>query len=173
MFLVGISILFTSCENIMHPTSTKSPIDIATEKKAIGNMLDSFNIAASKADYTSYFQYFSDKGIFIGTDASEHWDKQQFMIWAKPFFDKKKTWHFTSIERHIYLNNEKNIAWFDELLNTQMKICRGSGVVEKINHEWKMNQYVLSMTIPNNLSDKITELKTPIEDSMIKQLSIQ
>jgi hypothetical protein len=45
-------------------------------------------------------------------------------------------------------------AWFDELLNTQMKICRGSGVLVKIGQEWKIKQYVLSMTIPNDNSTK-------------------
>jgi hypothetical protein len=52
-----------------------------------------------------------------------------------------------------------------------MKICRGSGVVEKINDKWKIKQYVLSMTIPNKLSDQITVLKAPIEDRLIQQLS--
>jgi hypothetical protein len=30
-----------------------------------------------------------------------------------------------------------------------MKICRGSGVVVKIDGKWKIKHYVLSMTIPN------------------------
>jgi hypothetical protein len=34
---------------------------------------------------------------------------------------------------------------------TQMKICRGSGVVEKINGIWKVKQYVLSVTVPMKL----------------------
>jgi hypothetical protein len=51
-------------------------------------------------------------------------------------------------------------AWFDELLNTQMKICRGSGVLVKIGQEWKIKQYVLSMTIPNDNSNKVIELKS-------------
>jgi hypothetical protein len=43
------------------------------------------------------------------------------------------------------LTKQEKTAWFDELLNTQMKICRGSGVlVKKIGQEWKIKQYVLS-----------------------------
>jgi hypothetical protein len=30
-------------------------------------------------------------------------------------------------------------AWFDELLDTQMKICRGSGILVKENKQWKIN----------------------------------
>jgi hypothetical protein len=53
-------------------------------------MLDSFNIAAANADYNGYFNYFDEDGVFMGTDATEHWNKAQFMVWAKPFFDRKK-----------------------------------------------------------------------------------
>jgi hypothetical protein len=41
-----------------------------------------------------------------------------------------------------------------------MKICRGSGVLVKIGQEWKIKQYVLSMTIPNDNSNKVIELKS-------------
>ncbi|MGE4514071.1 MAG: nuclear transport factor 2 family protein [Chryseobacterium sp.] len=140
------------------------------EKKEIGTMLDGFNVAAAKADFETYFNYFADESTFIGTDATEVWDKKAFMIWAKPYFDRKRTWDFTSLKRNIYFSKDGKLAWFDELLDTQMKICRGSGVVEKINGEWKVKQYVLSVTVPNEIVDKVVVEKTPIEDALIKQL---
>ena len=93
------------------------------------------------------------------------------MVWAKPFFDKKTTWNFTAIKRNIYFGKYTDIAWFEELLNTQMKICRGSGVVVKVGNDWKVQQYVLSTTIPNDVLDSILKIKTPVEDSLIKKLS--
>jgi hypothetical protein len=51
-----------------------------------------------------------------------------------------------------------------------MKICRGSGVVVKQNEEWKLKQYVLSMTIPNALVDTIVSMKTTQEDSILNSL---
>jgi hypothetical protein len=146
-------------------------IDTQSNKKQIAAMLDSFNVAAARADYDGYFNYFTEDAVFIGTDATENWDKKAFMVWAKKYFDKKTTWNFTSIQRHIYFGKHDDIAWFDELLNTQMKICRGSGVVVKQNNEWKIQQYVLSMTIPNDLSDGIVKQKAPLEDSIINKLS--
>ncbi|GAA4161909.1 nuclear transport factor 2 family protein [Chryseobacterium ginsenosidimutans] len=140
------------------------------EKTEIGTMLDGFNVAAAKADFTAYFNYYADESTFIGTDATEVWDKKEFMVWAKPYFDKKKTWNFTSLKRNIYFSKDGKLAWFDELLDTQMKICRGSGVVEKINGAWKVKQYVLSVTVPNEIVDKIVVEKTPIEDVLIKKL---
>jgi hypothetical protein len=142
----------------------------AKDKTDISTMLDGFNVAAAKADFTAYFNYYADESTFIGTDATEVWDKKAFMVWAKPYFDKKKTWNFTSLKRNIYFSKDGKLAWFDELLDTQMKICRGSGVVEKINGSWKVKQYVLSMTVPNDVVDKVVAEKAPIEDVLLQQL---
>jgi hypothetical protein len=150
------------------PLSAQAKFD--KEKTEISKMLDGFNIAAAKADYTAYFNYFADESTFIGTDATEIWDKKAFMVWAKPYFDKKRTWNFTSLKRNIYFSKDGKLAWFDELLDTQMKICRGSGVVEKIGGQWKVKQYVLSVTVPNDVVDKVVVEKTPIEDALIQQL---
>ena len=140
------------------------------EKTEIAAMLDGFNVAAAKADFTTYFNYFAEESTFIGTDATEIWDKKAFMSWAKPYFDKKKTWNFTSLKRNIYFSKNGNLAWFDELLDTQMKICRGSGIVEKIDGQWKVKQYVLSVTVPNDVVDKVVEIKAPIEDMLIQKM---
>ncbi|MGK6341552.1 nuclear transport factor 2 family protein [Chryseobacterium sp. DT-3] len=140
------------------------------DKTEIGTMLDGFNTAAAKADFTAYFNYFADESTFIGTDATEVWDKKAFMVWAKPYFDKKKTWNFTSLKRNIYFSKDGKLAWFDELLDTQMKICRGSGVVEKINGSWKVKQYVLSVTVPNDVVDKVVAEKAAIENALIQEL---
>ncbi len=164
--VLGVALLFCACKSDQQSTS----VDQATNTKQIAAMLDSFNVAAANADYEKYFNFYAADATFIGTDATENWKKQNFMIWAKPFFDKKKTWHFTSIQRHIFFHQTGDIAWFDELLSTQMKICRGSGVVVKQNNEWKVEQYVLSMTIPNEQVDSIVGIKTAIEDSLMRKL---
>jgi len=139
-------------------------------KEAIVSMLDSFHAAAARADYNGYFDYFSEAGTFLGTDATEHWDKQAFMQWSKPFFDKGKAWSFTAVDRHIYMHPSGQLAWFDELLNTQMKICRGSGVVEKQNGRWLVQQYVLSITMPNSKVDSAVAIKAVEEDSLLNVL---
>ncbi|MBY0244130.1 MAG: nuclear transport factor 2 family protein [Sphingobacteriaceae bacterium] len=141
------------------------------EIKKINLMLDAFNTSAANAEYEKYFDFFDEDAIFIGTDATENWNKQKFKVWAKPYFDRKKTWNFKAIERNIYFDKSGNFAWFDELLNTQMKICRGSGVLIKKGNEWKLKQYVLSMTIPNSKVDSVVRIKSPIEIEIIKNLS--
>ncbi|MEG0760924.1 SnoaL-like domain-containing protein [Chryseobacterium piscicola] len=164
------TIFFTIFMFVLSFTTISAQTKFEKDKIEIATMLDAFNVAAAKADYKTYFDFYAEESTFIGTDATEVWDKKEFMIWAKPYFDKKKTWNFTSLKRNIHFTKDGQLAWFDELLNTQMKICRGSGVVEKINGHWKVKQYVLSMTVPNEVSDNVVGLKAPIEDQMISEL---
>lgn len=164
------TIFFSFILCILSFTVISAQTKFENEKKEIGTMLDGFNVAAAKADFTAYFNYFADESTFIGTDATEIWNKKDFMAWARPHFDKKQTWNFTSLKRNIYFSKDGKLAWFDELLDTQMKICRGSGVVEKINGAWKVKQYVLSVTVPNEIVDKVVAEKTPIEDALIQKM---
>jgi hypothetical protein len=48
-----------------------------------------------------------------------------------------------------------------------MEICRGSGIMEKVNGIWKIKHYVLSITIPNNKVSDVIVLKKEI-DSITK-----
>lgn len=140
-----------------------------SEKEKVVKTLEVWHKAAADAHFNAYFDLMTDDAIFIGTDATENWNKKDFEIWAKPFFDQKKTWNFTTLERHVFFDKTGNIAWFDELLNTQMKICRGSGILIKIGKNWKIQHYVLSMTIPNDEVESVTKIKAPIEDVLIEK----
>jgi SnoaL-like domain len=141
-----------------------------TAKVQITKTLDNWHLAASETRFNDYMNVMTADAIYIGTDASENWNKKQFMAFAKPYFDKGKAWSFTALERHIYLTKDNNTAWFDELLNTQMKICRGSGVMIKVKNQWKIQHYVLSMTIPNENTNEIVKLKSVSEDKRIEAL---
>ena len=140
------------------------------ETVQISTLLDNWHKAAAEAKFDNYMNAMTDDAIYIGTDATENWNKKEFMAFAKPYFDKGKAWSFTALERHVYLDKSGKTAWFDELLNTQMKICRGSGVLIKINGEWKIKHYVLSMTIPNDNTNEVIKTKAPLEDALIDKL---
>jgi hypothetical protein len=156
-----------SCKEKEQPAGS---IDTKAEEKVIIATLDSFNRAAARADFDRYFGFYTDDAIFAGTDATERWDLPAFKVWSKPYFDRGKAWDFTAIERHIYFDKTGSLAWFDELLNTQMKICRGSGVLVKKGTEWKVSQYILSATVPNPILDSVITMKAPIEDSLVNSL---
>lgn len=169
ILLITVLLSCTSEEKHLPPEPSTDPDEerLAESRVAIAALLDSFNVAAANADYEKYFSYFDEESIFIGTDATENWNKQEFMEWSKPYFDKGKAWNFTALERNIYFDESGTVAWFDELLDTQMKICRGSGVLTRKGDVWKIRQYVLSMTIPNDVSDSVIRVKSHIEDSLL------
>lgn len=141
-----------------------------SQNNDVNQLVDLWHKAASEANFKQYFDVMADDAIFIGTDATEYWNKQEFENYAKPHFDKGKAWSFTTLERHIYFDSTGNTAWFDELLDTQMKICRGSGVLVKTGGQWKIKHYVLSMTIPNETSKSVITIKSPIEQPIITRL---
>ena len=143
----------------------------SSETKAITEVLNNWHKAAAEVRFNDYMNAMTNDAIYIGTDATENWNKKDFMAFAKPYFDKGKAWSFTPLERNIYTDKSEKIAWFDELLNTQMKICRGSGVLVKIGKHWKIKHYVLSMTIPNENSDAVVKIKSNLEDKTMLNLS--
>lgn len=151
VLLVFIAV-FSACENNQ---SNSKELKDDSEKEAINTMLDAWHKSASEAKYDAYFNAMSNTSVFIGTDASENWGNKDFKIFSKPFFDLGKAWDFKSVKRNIYISADGNLAWFDELLDTWMGVCRGSGVLSKTEGIWKIEHYVLSVTIPN---ENITEV---------------
>lgn len=122
-----------------------------TDTVSIHTFIDNWHLAASQANAKAYFDAFADKGIFIGTDASERWNKTQFYAFSKPYFDKGKAWDFKAYDRTVHVSNDGRFVWFSELLTTWMGVCRGSGILEKTAQGWKIQQYHLSVTVPNDL----------------------
>lgn len=142
----------------------------AQQNTEINSVLEQWHKAASEANYETYFGYMTEDAIFIGTDPTENWNHTDFKTFAKPYFDKGKAWSFSTLERNIFMENQGNIAWFDELLDTQMGICRGSGVVQKTIQGWKIKHYVLSIAIPNENVKEITELKKIFDADLMQKL---
>lgn len=132
-------------------TRRKSNCGYDDVKSNIGDMLDQWHLSASVADSISYFDLMTVNSIYVGTDKTEVWSKQDFLSFAAPYFAKGKAWSFTKLERNIYSNDFKDVAWFDEILDTWMGPCRGSGVVVKNKDgQWRIQHYVLSVAIDND-----------------------
>lgn len=143
---------------------------LSAQTEEVNQTLNAWHKAAAEAKFDTYFSFMTDDGIFIGTDATENWNLKQFKDFSKPYFDKGKAWNFTAIQRHVFFNAAKDMAWFDELLETQMKLCRGSGVMRKEKGQWKIVHYVLSMTVPNDNIESVIKLKSAFDDNYAKSL---
>ncbi len=142
----------------------------AQQKTKIETTIKNWHKAAAEANFEAYFDLMTQDAIFIGTDPTENWTNNDFKAFSKPYFDKGKAWSFTGLERNIFVEDKANIAWFDELLDTQMGICRGSGVLQKTSNGWKIKHYVLSIAIPNENVKEITELKKKFDSDLIQKL---
>lgn len=126
------------------------------EHAEVAAVLDQLHLLASKADEAAYFALFDPQGVFIGTDASERWTIEQFRAYAKPIFAKGKGWTYTPKERHIDFAPDRSLAWFDELLdNAKYGVCRGTGVVRKVDGRWLIAQYHLTVPVPNELMERV------------------
>ncbi len=144
--------------------------NIRSAQKKIDNSLDKWHKAAAQANFDNYFGLMADDAIFIGTDPTENWTLEEFKKFARPYFESGKAWDFEHIDRNIYVSEHLRTAWFDELLDTHMGICRGSGVMVKENGKWKVQHYVLSIAIPNENVDEITLIKKEFDKALISKL---
>jgi ketosteroid isomerase-like protein len=144
-----------------------------SHKALITETLDAWHAAAASANFDAYFDLMTQDAVFIGTDAAENWQRDEFISYAKPHFENGKAWSFAAVERNIYVGEDSNLAWFDELLDTQMKICRGSGVLRKENGKWKIAHYVLSIAVPNEFVDELVKLKGEKDSLLLNQLKMK
>jgi SnoaL-like domain len=138
---------------VTHAQSNRPAAD-----SAINRVLDNWHQAAATADADAYFGAMDSNAVFLGTDPGERWVKSAFRAWAKPYFDRKKAWDFHPHDRHISYSSDGRIAWFDELLDTWMGPCRGSGVLVKTGKGWLIEQYNLAMLVPNAKINDVIKL---------------
>ena len=137
-------------------------------ESAVNAFLDSWHKAASNSDLEGYFDKIDDDGIYIGTDSTELWTRQEFYDWSLPYFEKEKGWNFSAIERNIYFSEDGQMAWFYEQLKYKKGSLRGSGVLVKRADNWRIMHYVLSLPVPNEKFKEVLEIvqsKTIISES--------
>lgn len=116
---------------------------------ALNDVVDNWHIAAAMADEEAFFGAMTPDAVYIGTDASERWKREELRAWAKEFFAGESAWEFKPSGRHITIDSNGRTAWWDEVLETKMGVCRGSGILVKTPEGWKIQHYHLSVTLPN------------------------
>ena len=127
----------------------------------VGAVIDQLHEAASKADGPLYFSLFTPDARFIGTDATERWSLSAFRAYAEPYFARGQGWTYLPRDRVMTFAPVacRCVAAFDEILdNASYGSVRGSGVLVRTEAGWKIEQYVLSYAIPNDLARPVTAL---------------
>jgi len=138
----------------------------ADDKASIENVLNSFHQAAADAEAKPYFALLSQDSVFLGTDATERWSKEEFKAFVVPYFSKGQGWLYTPMQRNISLIEKGQVAFFDELLKSQSYgTCRGTGVLIKTQQGWKIAQYNLSIPMPNGIAQALVKQIKALEQS--------
>jgi hypothetical protein len=117
---------------------------------SIAAMLDDFHDAAAKADEARYFDHFAPGAVFLGTDPRERWTLEEFRAYAEPHFEAGRGWAYQAVSRHVEVGPGGEVGWFDEVVrNAKYGDLRGTGVALRIDGRWRVAQYSLTFTIPN------------------------
>ena len=132
-------------------------------------LLNNWHKAAATADEDVFFGSMTADAIYLGTDATERWGRDEMRKWSKQYFDRDSAWVFHVIKREVYFSEDGSTAWFEESLDTWMGECRGSGVLVKTDDAWKLKHYNLSVPIPNDKMDAFLELMNPLKEEVIKE----
>ena len=129
-------------------------INADDQQRAIDALIDGLHQDAHEANFDTYFARYTSDAIFLGTDKTERWTIKEFKDYAKPAFADGHGWTYLVVERNW--EGEGNVRWFDEILfNEKLGHCRGTGVVELKDGQWKIVHYALTMLIPNEIAADI------------------
>jgi ketosteroid isomerase-like protein len=149
---------------IMNITDTRRKENCMTEETAVQNeamvrkVLNNWHQASATADAEAFFGAMTEYGVYLGTDASERWLRDELKEWSKFAFERDTAWAFTASKREVYFSENQRTAWFEEMLDTQMGTCRASGVLVKVGSVWKIKHYDLSIMVPNDLAKDFKKL---------------
>ena len=152
---LAAAFLFLGLIGLSHAQGAKADAGLARQVNAF---VDEWHDDAANARL-AYFDKMAKDGVYIGTDRSELWQRDEFKAWAKKYFDRKSAWSFKATRRNVYASSDGSLIWFDELLDTpNMGPCMASGVIRKTAKGFEIVHYQLSMAIPNEVADQVTKL---------------
>lgn len=157
-----VALALAACAPAAPDPASQASVRVAVpgeEEKAIAAVLDDWHAAAARADEQRYFGLMTEDSVFLGTDATERWDRKAFQAYAHPHFAKGKAWKFWAVRRAIVIAAEGGSAWFDEDLETErLGPARGSGALVRTKDGWRIAHYNLSIPIPNDRFDEVKKL---------------
>ncbi len=150
-YIKYLVIFFVYSSNLFALPPTKSVLAADDQSGAIDALLDGLHRDAHEGSFQAYFARYSSDAVFLGTDKTERWTIGEFKTYAKPAFADGHGWTYAVVERNW--EGGGNTRWFDEILfNEKLGHCRGTGIIQLVNGEWKIAQYTLTMLVPNSIA---------------------
>jgi len=125
-----------------------------TALPALDSLIDGLHKDAHEGNFETYFARYTNDAVFMGTDKTERWTIDAFKAYAAPAFQDGHGWTYAVVERNW--EGDGDTRWFDEILfNEKLGHCRGTGVVEKVDGNWKIAHYSLTLLIPNDIAETV------------------
>ena len=122
----------------------------------IDAVLDAFHAAAAAADEARYLATLSDSVVFLGTAPGERWEGDAWREFVHRYFSQGKGWAYVPSERSVDVAADGLTAWFDETVtNEHYGACRGTGVLRRTDDSWRIEQYNLTIPIPDELAPEV------------------
>lgn len=129
-----------------------------TDHSDIGAVLDQWHQAAADGELEPYINSMTKGAIFLGTDESERWTRDQLQAYAEQYFDDGEGWVYTPRDRHIRTNAFGNVAWVDETLdNAKYGVLRGTAVLQSNGDDWRIAHYSLTFLVPNESAKAVVQ----------------
>ncbi|HEX8788155.1 MAG TPA: nuclear transport factor 2 family protein [Telluria sp.] len=152
--------LLLAVANLAHA----APADPALARQ-VNAFVDGWHDDAAHARMV-YFDKMAPDGVYIGTDRKELWQRDAFRAWGRKYFEgKRSAWVFHATRRNVYVSDDGNTIWFDELLDTEnMGHCMASGVIRKTPTGFEIEHYQLSIAVPNEIAKQVTSLARAAEE---------
>lgn len=141
-------------------------LQTASPEAEVAAVLDRLEAASAAADAEAYFALYTPEARFVGTDAREHWTLDELRAYAGPSFTTGRGWSYPATARTITIApiECRCVAWFEEqLTNASYGKARGSGVMRLTETGWKIEQYVLSLAVPNEIASPFAEIVAVLE----------
>ena len=115
-------------------------------------------------------QCFASDAVFLGTAPDERWPRAEFERYATALRGRRRPAYALAASalaprraaRHVTVGPGGGIAWFDEaLVGEKLASCRGCGVLVREEGgagAWRIAQYSLTMTVPNEAALDVAAL---------------
>ncbi len=134
-----------------------------TLKQQVNAFVDRWHSDAAHAR-PAYFDKIAKDGVYIGTDKSEHWRRDEFKTWAKPHFKRKSAWAFKAIRRNVYFSETSPSSGSTNCWTRKWASCQASGVMRRKGDSFEIVHYQLSMAVPNEVGSQVTRLIKDFEE---------
>jgi len=133
-----------------------------TARSTVEAVLDEFHAAAADADEERYVATLASGVVFLGTAPGERWAGDAFRAFVHSYFSRGNGWSYIPSDRSVDIAADGQTAWFDETVeNAHYGACRGTGVLRYDGENWRIEQYNLTIPVPDALAaDLVKQIRS-------------